>query len=105
MFAKFFKTIFAIFFLNISLATIACVEEGKSVGVYPSAPECCKGLKLKSVPEGVYGSAGTCVKKVDCVEEGKSVGVYPGAIDCCEGLKLKPAPEGVYGSAGTCVKK
>ena len=38
-----------------------CVEEGDSVGVYPSAPDCCEGLTLKSAPEGLMGSAGTCV--------------------------------------------
>ena len=104
MFTKVFRSIFAISILNISLAAIACVEEGKSVGVYPGAPSCCEGLAVKPAPEGVYGSAGTCVKKTNCVEEGKTVGVYPGAPDCCKGLDLQPPAPGVYGSTGTCVE-
>ena len=104
MFRKVFRSTLAISILSLSLAAIACVEEGNSVGVYPGAPDCCKGLELKPAPEGVYGSAGTCVKKSNCVEEGNSVGVYPGAPDCCKGLELEPPVPGVYGSAGTCVE-
>ena len=86
------------------MAVLACVEEGKSVGVYPGAPTCCRGLELKPAPEDSYGSAGTCVKKANCVEEGKLVGVYPGAPTCCKGLELQPPAPGTYGSAGTCVE-
>ena len=61
MFSKSFKFLITISIVSISLAGNACVEEGKSVGVYPNAPQCCKGLELQPAPPGVYGSAGTCV--------------------------------------------
>lgn len=105
MFSKSVTAIFCIFLLTMSLrAQEACVEEGRSVGVYPGAPDCCEELELKPAPKGTYGTAGICVKKKECVEEGNPVGVYPGAPACCKGLKLKPAPAGLYGSAGTCVE-
>ena len=62
MFTKVFRSILAISILNISLAAIARVEEGKSVGVYPGATDCCKGLELQPPAPGIYGSAGTCVE-------------------------------------------
>ena len=90
---------------SLSFAQDVCVEEGRSIPVYPYAPKCCEGLSVRPPPKGIVGSAGTCYDPKDpkaCVEAGKTVGVYPGAKQCCEGLMLKKAPKGVLGSAGTC---
>jgi hypothetical protein len=103
MFSKILKFTLGISLLNICLAADVCVKEGKNVGVYPKAPQCCKGLELQPPAAGILGTAGKCVKK--CVEHNGKVGVYPGAAQCCEGLKLIPPAKGILGSAGTCKKQ
>ena len=40
----------------------ACVKKGKTVGVYPNAPQCCEGLFIQPAAPGVMGSAGKCVE-------------------------------------------
>jgi hypothetical protein len=92
-------------FCNISIADDTCVEKGRSIVIYPGAPnKCCKGLTLKAPPEGSAGSGGMCVGTKACVKKGKTVGVYPNAPQCCEGLVIQPAAPGVMGSAGKCVE-
>lgn len=99
-----FIFIFGFLFVSASFAQSTCISEGDYVGVYPNAPQCCKGLEIQAPPEGTYGSAGKCIKKSKCVEEGGYVALFPNSPSCCTGLKLKPSPKGTYGSAGQCIQ-
>ena len=102
MVLKFLLSLAGLSLLSVSFAQDVCVEEGRSIPVYPNAPKCCEGLSVRPPPKGLMGSAGTCYDPKACLEEGRTVGVYPGAKKCCEGLMLRKAPKGVLGSAGTC---
>ena len=99
-----YKLIFSLIILscfNILLASSDCIKKGETVGVYPGAPRCCKGLEAKSPPR-VYGTA-VCVEVQSCKKKGETVVIYPRAPKCCEGLEAKSSP-GVYGSA-VCIEK
>lgn len=70
-------------------ASNSCVKEGDSIGVYPGAvTNCCAGLEKMPAPSGVYGSGGTCHKKVNnmfCYGEGRFRMGFT-QLSCCPGL-------------------
>jgi hypothetical protein len=98
-------TIMLLMSLSLNAFALTCAGEGKSIAIYPGAPECCPGLELQPPPPGMLGTAGKCVKKKKCAGEGKSIAIYPGAPKCCSGLELQPPPPGMLGTAGKCVMK